>query len=104
MTCITHHHACDCREAKHAAELAGVRAQRDDLHNALSLMQIAFDGETDWYAEAVKLRKALEEITEGYAGMLRAHYEGMGKGYLADEAADNNIALRDARAAMKSRG
>lgn len=26
MTCVTHHHACECREAKHAAEVATLRA------------------------------------------------------------------------------
>lgn len=35
MACVTHHHACDCREAAHAAEIARlrevIRAAHDDL-------------------------------------------------------------------------
>lgn len=27
MNCTTHHHACDCREAAHADELAQLRAE-----------------------------------------------------------------------------
>jgi hypothetical protein len=27
--CVTHHHACDCREAAHAAEVARLRATID---------------------------------------------------------------------------
>lgn len=37
--CVTHHHACDCREAAHAAEVAEWRQRAVDAEEALRDMR-----------------------------------------------------------------
>jgi len=58
MTCTTHHHACDCREAKHADEIARLKGEAN-LHETaviISSVFVAFLGE--------KLGISLEQMDE----------------------------------------
>jgi ABC-type nickel/cobalt efflux system permease component RcnA len=44
MTCTTHHHACECREAEHAQRIATLITQRDELLAAMVLIESIADG------------------------------------------------------------
>ena len=63
MTCTTHHHACECREAAHAAALAQAAAEVERLRRALGQIRdvgLGLDhGSAQWQIDvARKLARA----------------------------------------------
>lgn len=92
MNCTTHHHACDCREAAHAAEVERLTQERDkaqrelqgsqDFHAAIRQTCLArgFDG--TWtddavtaLAEAYDARGAEVESLRAVVAAVRAEAE-----------------------------
>lgn len=78
--CVTHHHACDCREAAHNFEVHTLKAQHKS-----ALDQIA-----ELKAENEKLRVALEKIvlhipTIGETGRALTQVKDIARVALGDE-------------------
>ena len=44
--CTTHHHACDCREAKHATDVARLNAEIGRLREAIRVNALIWRPET----------------------------------------------------------
>ncbi len=70
MTCTTHHHACDCREAEHAAEIARLMAALDTA--ALALRDAAISV-IDWGTYASDYFQKKHGLASDIARIQAAH-------------------------------
>ena len=41
--CVTHHHACDCREAALADEIAALKTENERMRKGLSVIRVVTD-------------------------------------------------------------
>jgi len=77
--CVTHHFACDCREAKFKElerENAALRADKERLLDILQRWQRMAD---EWYAEADQYGFGEPNITAGMINDTRAAIDAVSK-------------------------
>ena len=70
--CITHHHACDCREAAHAEEIAKLHDDLADVKERAENNRLSATHSADWANNAIEDMRKAEARADRLAAELKA--------------------------------